>query len=511
MSKGTAQGSPDGPRYIYGKENINWNGPKRASNKITTGDISGDITNDSQEALNIVLEDLNLSKYGDTVKVSSIKDKNYLNLLDHKGKRVDRVSIDHIASLPEDQYDLQLEKMNNYLHYHSDQTKVDHKLAQQDRKYIRKFKETRDKTDHPSRGFNRWGGKVKHREHQLNLSRVDVAYKIFDNQIGDSVKEQTGLNDKALYAAVKGVSLASKQIPDYPIKENVEIKDGEVFYKPDGITLDGFIKASFWTAPQSAYGDGITANVGSSKYSDQMKKRRDEILGGDIYEKANYIKKYGEAMIEQEKQSVINWQWRNERKENGDLTTTQAAEKLLSVTNKDDYRRGIRAIYESYNSEGLDYSKDPYGAEGFKKIINNPHMSDEAFDCLMDNKMFARYGGWTDDHYNAILSSPYASDDIKSKAKRMQEDNSYRDGNARKFVEEDISAQKVIHDNPHFKESLSSVKETRPRGMNSSWRTMKFDPEVVKTVGEGYVMRNYVKLYGAEYNEKTGEVTGYIN
>ena len=33
MSKGTAHGSPDGPRYIYGKENINWNGPKRASEK----------------------------------------------------------------------------------------------------------------------------------------------------------------------------------------------------------------------------------------------------------------------------------------------------------------------------------------------------------------------------------------------------------------------------------------------------------------------------------------------
>lgn len=31
MSKGTAKGSPDGPRFIYGKENVNWGGPKRAS------------------------------------------------------------------------------------------------------------------------------------------------------------------------------------------------------------------------------------------------------------------------------------------------------------------------------------------------------------------------------------------------------------------------------------------------------------------------------------------------
>lgn len=38
MSKGTAQGSPDGPKYIYGKENINWNGPKRASKNNLDGD-----------------------------------------------------------------------------------------------------------------------------------------------------------------------------------------------------------------------------------------------------------------------------------------------------------------------------------------------------------------------------------------------------------------------------------------------------------------------------------------
>ena len=33
MSKQTAQGSPDGPKYIYGKENVNWAGPKQASSR----------------------------------------------------------------------------------------------------------------------------------------------------------------------------------------------------------------------------------------------------------------------------------------------------------------------------------------------------------------------------------------------------------------------------------------------------------------------------------------------
>ena len=41
MSNGIAHGSADGPRYIYGKENVNWSGPKRATeNNIHSDDIS---------------------------------------------------------------------------------------------------------------------------------------------------------------------------------------------------------------------------------------------------------------------------------------------------------------------------------------------------------------------------------------------------------------------------------------------------------------------------------------
>ena len=40
MSKSTAQGSPDGPKYIFGKENVNWAGPKQAAdNKDLQGDV----------------------------------------------------------------------------------------------------------------------------------------------------------------------------------------------------------------------------------------------------------------------------------------------------------------------------------------------------------------------------------------------------------------------------------------------------------------------------------------
>lgn len=56
--KGTAQGSPDGPRFIYGKENVNWSGPKRATEHSTlqgnaqsaTGDFLSEGQSDDLEA-----------------------------------------------------------------------------------------------------------------------------------------------------------------------------------------------------------------------------------------------------------------------------------------------------------------------------------------------------------------------------------------------------------------------------------------------------------------------------
>lgn len=41
MAKGYAQGSADGPKYIFGKENVNWGGPRQASEGNIDGSVVG--------------------------------------------------------------------------------------------------------------------------------------------------------------------------------------------------------------------------------------------------------------------------------------------------------------------------------------------------------------------------------------------------------------------------------------------------------------------------------------
>lgn len=513
MSKGIAHGSADGPRYIYGKENVNWAGPKRAAKGNTSSDgVYDEISSDHHNAsVQEVVEDIDIHSHKDNLKIVQAKDKTYLNVLDHKGNRVDRVNLNQFASLSEDAYEAKMDQLQDYLSYHDAQTTVDEHAAKQDQKFIKDFKKTRDASQHPSRGFNRVVDSDSDYTHDRNLATSDAAYQIFDHHIGDTVRDTIGLTDRELYAAVFNVCAAAKQDTAFPIRDNVEVKDGKAFYKTDGITLDGFVKASFWTAPQSAYGGSITAEPGTSLHTEQMKRVRQEILDGDVYDKANYIKNYGEAIVEKSNQVMVNDTWRKQKEATGGLTTLQAAQQVHRADNPDDYRRGVVALQETYGQQGLNYDDDPYGAEAFKQIVNNPNMSAQTMDYIVDNKMFARYDGWTDDHYDAILNSPHTSHATREKVQHWRKEYAPHDELTKKLVAEDVHAQRVIKDNPQLKDSLARVQETHPRGVNSSERTMKFDPQVVNAVGEGYVMRNYVHLHGASYNPETGEVRGYIN
>lgn len=53
LSKRTAKGSPDGPRYIYGKENINWSGPKRANNNDDISNFASDFSSNIDNKSNV--------------------------------------------------------------------------------------------------------------------------------------------------------------------------------------------------------------------------------------------------------------------------------------------------------------------------------------------------------------------------------------------------------------------------------------------------------------------------
>lgn len=55
---------------------------------------------------------------------------------------------------------------------------------------------------------------------------------------------------------------------------------------------------------------------------------------------------------------------------------------------------------------------------------------------------------------------------------------------------------------------MRSVKEERGLGLQ---RVMRFNKEDVEALGADYVRRNFVHLFGVEYNEKTGTFTGYID
>ena len=70
-------------------------------------------------------------------------------------------------------------------------------------------------------------------------------------------------------------------------------------------------------------------------------------------------------------------------------------------------------------------------------------------------------------------------------------------------------AQQAFDKDPGLAQRLSSVKEQHSRV--PSQRVMKFEPEDVEAVGADYLMRRYVFLFGAEINETTGVVTGYID
>lgn len=61
---------------------------------------------------------------------------------------------------------------------------------------------------------------------------------------------------------------------------------------------------------------------------------------------------------------------------------------------------------------------------------------------------------------------------------------------------------------PELADRLRSVKEEKGTG---SQRVMRFDPEDVAAVGADFVERNYVALFGVNYDETTGTFTGYAD
>ena len=194
MSKGIAHGSADGPRYIYGKENVNWAGPKRArepdydeneqifqydemlkdqraarieEKKNLYDDILHDIAgiglNDWDEAVQ-----LHPSHWGgqDAVwaKMASESPEQWENRMvrrtptgsqaprmnstltsavfsykDERGNPILSNNLDFISSLDEDEYEEKLDKFDNYLSYRREENDRQKERQKEDTAFIKDY------------------------------------------------------------------------------------------------------------------------------------------------------------------------------------------------------------------------------------------------------------------------------------------------------------------------------------------------------------------------------------
>lgn len=75
MSKTTAQGSPNGPRKIFGRENVNWSGPKRAATSNATSDIKSIKSDFLSESFNP--KDLKFEHHTDIIAQNYEQEINY--------------------------------------------------------------------------------------------------------------------------------------------------------------------------------------------------------------------------------------------------------------------------------------------------------------------------------------------------------------------------------------------------------------------------------------------------
>lgn len=69
-------------------------------------------------------------------------------------------------------------------------------------------------------------------------------------------------------------------------------------------------------------------------------------------------------------------------------------------------------------------------------------------------------------------------------------------------------AERAFEADPDLYERMRSVREV---SISRTQKSKTFDPEDVEKVGVEYVYRNFVPLFGAEYDEKTGTFTGWID
>lgn len=520
MTQNIARGSADGPRKIFGRENVNWSGPKRAQENTTvTSNASSDIAtiDDRVDQAYATIDDMGAWEYPDSVNVKENKIygkdefKPTVQLLGSHGKVVESFTLDSYLDMDQDYYDDHVEKISDYLAYHDVQTKEDARQAKEDKKIIKEFKANNEPQHHPKRGFNRvLDTDATYGDKQTLLATVDVANKVFSDHIGDVVREDVGLTDEVMHAAMLG-AVSDRQGATFTKHDHVDIHQGKVFYNPQNMDLNQLIHDSFWSA--SAASIGVDRDdVGASAYQQEMNEAKSAIRNGDIYTKASYLKRYGEDIIDRGKDVAATNGWRTMCKDSGGRISQEAIQTRFSaVRGSDALYREVQGLKESGALNDVVYTADGNQKRGeitLATIAMHQDADEKVLEYAVKNRLFSRNGGWTDEQYDVIRNSDGATDKVRNMVDEYQKRYQNVDTQATVEVEQDIHAANVLDANPKYRDALAAVGENKGRGME---RTMQFDPAVVNAVGEEYVMRHYVKLQDIRYDANTGVARGYVD
>ena len=166
-----------------------------------------------------------------------------------------------------------------------------------------------------------------------------------------------------------------------------------------------------------------------------------------------------------------------------------------------------------YNTMNSATAKAPNSDDGEKIIIayaENDNTPSEVLDDLgkVGNKYHDLYYGMSSVSALALRENPNASQKLKDTIDNNLDKYFKADEKLSQQRQENEHAQKEFEKDPELKSRMESVRET---SINRSTRKMKFDPKDVEKLGVDYVAKNYVHLFGATYDEKSGTFRGYID
>lgn len=145
-------------------------------------------------------------------------------------------------------------------------------------------------------------------------------------------------------------------------------------------------------------------------------------------------------------------------------------------------------------------------------FVSNPNTPTSVIENLVSkkSKFDDIYLGIEPEVIDMFVNHNNSNEVVAQLAKKNYPDNPYAQQDSfDTWIDRYDHAQQAFNKDPELAQRLSSVKEQHT--YLPSQRVKKFNPEDIQAVGADYLMRRYVSLFGAQLDESSGVVTGYIN